>query len=265
MLNFVNPEDVEGQEILSIVKEYRKSQVSRFPVDVRFAQQLARFYDTRHPEKAIATVFRGMDDKNKEYWAIESRLIHVGRFTGSRRHQKRTTDVKKLLRYMQDYIRTVTVSEIADRWHRDFESAIRDWTYSADRLVRDHCTVSRDELMQEILRLQAIGYTPQTARFAHIVQSGIPAWEEKVRRESRKVMQVYVHLNTDDTVEVFCPDKLGYAGIQEGNNFFQSLDDTPVAIRQQIAMLRMMEAKVFVPEVGVRVTDTGYWIEVMGE
>jgi hypothetical protein len=265
MLNLVNPEDVEGQEILSIVKEYRKSQVSRFPVDVKFGQQFARFYDTRHPEKAIASVFRGMDGKNKEYWAIESRLIHVGRFTGSRRHQKHTTDVKKLLRYMQDYIRTVTVSEMADRWHRDFETSIRDWMYSADKLVRDHCTVTRDELMREILRLQATGYTPQTERFAHIVQSGVPAWEEKMRRESRKVMQVYVHLNTDDTVEVFCPDKLGYAGIQAGNNFFQSLDDTPVAIRQQIAMLRMMEAKVFVPEVGVRVTDTGYWIEVMSE
>jgi hypothetical protein len=265
MLNFINPEEAEGCEILNIVKDYRKSQVSRFPVDVKFGQQFARFYDTRHPEKAIAAVFRREDEKGKEFWVIESRLIEATRFTGARRHQKRTTDVKKLLRYMQDYIRTISVAEIANRWHRDFDQAIRDWMYSADKLVRDHCTVTRDELMREILRLQATGYTPQTERFAQIIQAGVPAWEEKMRRESRKVMQVYVCVNTDDTVEVYCPDKLGYAGIQEGNNFYQSIDDAPLSIQQQVAMLRMMEMKTFVPEVGVRTSENGYWVEVMGE
>ena len=98
-----------------------------------------------------------------------------------------------------------------------------------------------------------------------IMEIGVPHWEEKNRRNSRKVMQVHVIINTDETVEVYCPDKLGYAGVQEGNNFYNSLAEAPECIQQQVAMLRMMEPKAFVAEVGVRVSDNTFWIEVMGE
>lgn len=260
MLNLINPEEAEGQPILEIVKEYRKFQVSRFPVDVKFTEREARFYDTRHPEKAIAAV-----EKCEDYWVISSRLIQNERFRNKRANQKQTKDTKKLLRFMRDYIRTVSIKEIASASASTFQGHVSSWKDQAMNKVRDYCTIHRDELMDEIMRMKAVGYVPQTKRFMEIMEIGVPHWEEKTRRFTRKVMQVYVMINTDDTVEVYCPDKLGYAGVQEGNNFYNSLSEAPECIQQQVAMLRMMEPKVFVAEVGVRVNDNAFWIEVMGE
>ena len=214
MLNLINPEEAEGQPILEIVKEYRKFQVSRFPVDVKFTEREARFYDTRHPEKAIAAV-----EKCEDYWVISSRLIQNERFKNSRTHQKQTKDTKKLLRFMRDYIRTVSVKEIGEASRSSFQASVNLWKEQAMNKVRDHCTIQRDELMDEIMRMKAVGYVPQTKRFMEIMEIGVPHWEEKNRRNNRKVMQVHVIINIDETVEVYCPDKLGYAGIQEGNNF----------------------------------------------
>ena len=219
MLNLVNPEEAEGKPILEIVKEYRKFQVSRFPVDVKFTEREARFYDTRYPSKAIAAVFLETNDKNEEHWVIESRLIKNERFKNSRTHQKQTKDTKKLLRFMRDYIRTVSVKEIGEASRSSFQASVNLWKEQAMNKVRDHCTIQRDELMDEIMRMKAVGYVPQTKRFMEIMEIGVPHWEEKNRRNNRKVMQVHVIINIDETVEVYCPDKLGYAGIQEGNNF----------------------------------------------
>lgn len=260
MLNLINPEEAEGQPILEIVKEYRKFQVSRFPVDVEFTERTARFLDTRHPDKAIAMV-----EKCEDFWVITSRLIQNERFRNKRAHQKQTKDTKKLLRFMRDYIRTVSIKEIASTSAPTFQGHVSGWKDQAMSKVRDHCTIHRDELMDEIMRMKAVGYVPQTKRFMEIMEIGVPHWEEKTRRFTRKVMQVYVMINTDDTVEVYCPDKLGYAGIQEGNNFYNSLVEAPECIQQQVAMLRMMEPKTFVAEVGVRVNDNSFWVEVMGE
>jgi len=265
MLNLINPEDAEGQPILEIVKEYRKSQVSRFPVDVRFTNCEARFFDTRFPGKAIATVFSETNHKNEEYWVIESRLIQNERFRNNRAHQKQTKDTKKLLRFMRDYIRTVSIKEIASVSAPTFQGHVSSWKDQAMSKVRDHCTIHRDELMDEIMRMKAVGYAPQTKRFMEIMEIGVPHWEEKARRFTRKVMQVYVFINPDETVELYCPDTLGYAGIQHGNNFYNALVEAPECIQQQVAMLRMMEIKTFVAEVGVRVSDNSFWIEVMGE
>lgn len=264
MLNLINPED-GNEHVVKLVKEYRKTQVSRFPVDVRFSPRKTWFYDTRHPDKHIAILGYDTNPAGEYVFTIESRLINSARLTGDRAHQKITKDPKKMLKFMRDFIRTVSIGEMANASKHQFESSVHLWKEQALSKVRDYCTLGRDDLMEEVTRMKAVGYVPQTKKFTEIMEMGLEHWEERKRRAQRKVMQVYVHVNPDETVELYCPDHMGYAGIQHGNNFYETLADAPTCIQQQVAMLRMMELKTFVPEVGIRVSESSCWVEVMGE
>lgn len=271
MLHLMNPEIVEGKEIMHLVREFRRVQVSRFPINVKFIDTeagFAKFYDSRFEANsvpAVALLWKESDGKEKDYWVLESRLIHNDRYRGDRRTQKRTKDLKKMLRYMRDFVKPLSAKEIAVNTRDVLSSRIGRWKHEAIEKMRNTCDFDRDAVMEELVRMRAVGYKPQTAVMARIMEQGIDAWEEAKRRSERKVMQVHVFMNPDESVEVFCDDNLGYGGINHGVTVFNSLTEAPVNIQQSIAMLRMLEDKTHVPEVGVKVDERNYWVEVFPE
>jgi hypothetical protein len=269
MLNLVNPELAEGAESLKLIQDFRRVQVSRFPIDVYFIDHnVVKFMDSRFPHaKRIAELSRQVDEKANLYWCLESRLIINDRFVrdNDRRHQKHTKDPKKMLRYLRDYVRPLSTKEIAINSIHLRKEQLDNWRGQAHSVMRDFCNLDRDDVMREMLRMKAIGYKPQTEKFAQVMEQGLPAWEEASRRSKRQVMNVHVFINPDESIEIFCDDKLGYEGINQGVNTYNTLAEAPKCIQQQVAMLRMMEDKAFVPEVGTKVNDTNYWVEVHPE
>jgi hypothetical protein len=266
MLNFIDVDKAEGNPLLEITKEFRRVQVSRFPLNVVFTSGIqAKFYDSRFPNlKPIANVWQD-SDREGDYWVIESRNIVNEKYRNERRHRKQTKDNKKLLRFMRDYIKPISSQDVAIDKLSNFQHHIEEWKRDAEMKMRSATEISRNDVMAEIIRMKAIGYQPQTEKFARIMENGVEAWEEYRRRRERRIMQVHVLINPDDSVEVYCPDLLGYGGIQQGNNNYNSLEEIPVCIQQQVAMLRMMEDKAFIPEIGNKINSNQYWIEVMPE
>lgn len=272
MLNLVNPEEFEGSEVLNLVREFRRVQVSRFPINVEFSPEgnagAVRFMDSRFSSRhSLGRLHAETDDKGDYVWVLTSRLINNERFVrgNDRKHQKQTKDPKKVLRYLRDYIRPYSAKEIADRSVDVHVNALDTWKSQAMSLMRDLCNLTREDVMREMVRMSAVGYKPQTEKFAQVMEQGLAAWEEAQRRSNRKVMNVHLFINPDESVEIFCQDKMGYMGINQGVTTFTSLAETPECIQQHVAMLRMMEDKAFVPEVGTKVNASNYWIEVHSE
>lgn len=272
MLNLINPESVETAPILEVVREFRRVQVSRFPLDVKFTTfhrgDGALFFDSRIQSKtALAKVWQDEDEKGNKFWIVESRLINNDRYVrgNDRKHQKHTKDPKKLLRYMRDAVRPYSAKEIAKMSEELREHHVDMWKHQALAQMRTMCDIDRGDVMREMLRMRAVGYKPQTEKFAQVMEQGLAAWEEANRRTKRNVMQVHVFINPDESVEVFCDDKLGYRGINQGVTTYASLAEAPECIQQHVAMLRMMDDKAFIPEVGTKVDARNYWVEVFPE
>ena len=268
MLEIKNPDDLQHEGLKSALKEFRRVQVSRFPIKVSCIGRTVRFFDSRFPNgRQLAELSVETDDKDKEYFCLQSRLIINDRYVrgNDRKHQKHTKDPKKLLRYMRDFVRPFSAKEIASNSADIHSRHLDGWKGQAHSLMRDLCALDRNDVMQEMIRMRAVGYKPQTEKFAQIMDQGLAAWEEANRRVNRKVMQVHVFINPDESIEVYCHDKMGYMGINQGVTAFNSLADTPTCIQQHVAMLRMMDDKAFVPEVGTKVDASNYWVEVFPE
>jgi hypothetical protein len=269
MLHLINPEEVEGAVVLDLVRDFRRVQVSRFPINVKFDVSgnmgSARFYDSRFPTHTIAMLWAESDKDGSKFWVLDSRLIHNERYRTSRRNQKHTKDLKKLLRYMRDYVKPLSAKEIAGSCKEVMSSRLGRWKHDAIDQMRNACNFDRDDVMQEIVRMKAVGYQPQTPMFAKLMEQGVALWEEAKRRQDRKVMQVHIFVNPDESIELFCDDKLGYGGINQGVTVYNSIDEAPMNIQQSLAMLKMLEEKTFVPEVGTKVNETNYWVEIHPE
>lgn len=268
MLEITNPEGLQHEGLRAVLQEFRRVQVSRFPIKVLCIGKTVRFRDSRFPEgRQIAEVSVEEDEKGNEYFCIESRLIDNTRYVrgNDRKHQKHTKDPKKLLRYMRDYIRPFSAKDIAANSVEMRQSQLDRWHGQAMSLMRDLCNIDRSEVMEEMIRMKAVGYKPQTEKFARVMEQGIPAWEEAKRRKDRKVANVHVFVNPDESVEIYCASKEGYRGLVSGVTNFNSLAESPTFIQEQVAMLRMMEDTAFVPEVGTKVDANNYWIEVSPE
>jgi hypothetical protein len=268
MLDIKNADALQHDGLRTALQEFRRVQVSRFPITASCIGRTVRFYDSRFSNsKMLAEVSVGTNDKNEEYFCLESRLILNDRFVrgNDRRNQKQTKDPKKLLRYMRDYVKPFSAKEIASNSIELRREHLDGWRGQAQSLMRDLCNLSREDVMQEMIRMRAVGYKPQTEKFAHVMEQGLAAWEEATRRSNRQIMNVHVFINPDESVEIYCHDKMGYGGINQGVTPFNSLADTPTSIQQHVAMLRMMDNKAFIPEVGTKIDANNYWVEVFPE
>lgn len=246
----------------SMLKDLRRTHVSRFPVRVEVLNPSSvQFHDTRFPSGTLlASLYY-----EKGAWVVQSRLIHQPRFTGERRHQKRSADSKKALRYLRDFAVPFTPREIANRTRSTYDNEVDAWKFFLRKSFTESFSVTQSDLIVEVERMVASGYTPQTQSFLKMYEEGIAAANEWDRITARQVMRVNVTINADDTVDIFSYDKLGYGGINEGLTVLPSLQHAPICVQEAVAMLRIVEEGKLVPEVGMRTRPNTFWVEVVAE
>ena len=268
MLNLIDVDVCESPELVELVRDFRRVQVSRFPLDVWFRQHSVVFTDSRFKEdNEVSRVYRDFNAKGRPFWVFDCRLIHNDRFANHnpRRHQKHSDDIKKMLKHLRTYTMPFTGKEISKRSNDVYFEGVQTWRWDGKTKMVAACRMEREDVMDELVRMKAMGYIPHNEKIRKAMDEGVDAWAEHLRRETRKCMAVHVYINPDESVEIFCDDSVGYAGISKGSTYFPSLENTPMCIQQHVSMLRMMDDKSFVPEVGTKVRDNVYWVEVHPE
>jgi hypothetical protein len=193
-------------------------------------------------------------------YTIESRLIENDKYSrhNSDFHTRKTTDIKKLFKYMKEYIKPFTSQEIAQRTYRSADNAFDDWKSNVYREFRRTVDLNPMEIMEELVRLKALGVQPQTEKFRRIFETGIPAYEEYKVIDGKKFSRIHVFVNFDDTVTV---TTMPNGQLPSGVEMFESMDKAPQYVQEQVGMLRLVDGAKYVPNVGYKASDKEFWIE----
>jgi hypothetical protein len=112
---------------------------------------------------------------------------------------------------------------------------------------------------KEIIALKQAGVEFHTDIFRKIAEQGLEHYYEAQRRKTIKSCKTHVLIQPDNSVVV---TTLIDAALQSGAVTYENMDTVPMPIQQAVAMLRMVENKIFIPEAGLRMSDNQFWVEV---
>lgn len=249
--------------IQGLVTEFRRVQVSRFPINVEASagSSQVRFVDSRFPggwrtDKSLAVLhMEGFDKNNKPIIKMTSKRINNEKYShqNSEYHTRVSSDPKKMLKWMKEYIKPYTPFEVAERTRDRVFSAHDMWQTQASDAMTGFSYVREAELYDEIEQLLSVGVQFRTNKFRELAEQGLPAFREKQARSKAAKPETHVIFNPDESVVV--TDNAGAAT-------YDSFDMVPQAIQQQVSLLRMMEADQYLPEVGIRFDTNVFWVNV---
>jgi hypothetical protein len=261
MLNIINPEEI-NPIFTQLIADFRRTQVSRFPITVtaRNDGALVVFEDNRFPakntkvENVVGTLRdAGLDKNNKQLYEVRSRLISNEKYAvhNDDYHSRTTNDAKKVGKFLKDYFKPFTPTEIAKRSVRRFEAHDDEWRDEFRWKLRDVVAIEPTELFAEVEYLVALGIEFNSDKFKRIVSEGMPMFTEHMRRKNESRKTTHIFINPDDSVQ---------ATFKEVTTTYQILEEMPEDMQQQVAMLRMVEADTFIAEVGMKMSTNTYWI-----
>ena len=266
MLNISNPEKLSPR-FFQLLADFRRTQVSRFPVEVVVKHENSMvFVDSRFPvahhemsnvQKILGSVWT--DDKGRV--VVESRLIQNEKFNlhNSDYHTRKTQDPRKALKYMKEYIKPYTSHEIANRTKGVAEQAFTDHRDKVVWKARDYRLQDIEVLHAEILHMKTMGYEPKTDTVRKLMTEGFEHIEHAMRMKDAEFPRVHVYLAPDETVNVAVLSPK--SGLEVGVMSYDSLAAAPTFIQQHVGMLRIMDDRSHVPDVGYKASATEFWIE----
>lgn len=269
MLDIKNLEQVKYQQLQDLVVEFRKHQVSRFPINVYPNDNgcAVGFVDSRFPtdrwnaSNMVAMLYIKINDEVPTF-TIESRLIENDKYAqyNDEYHTRSTKDLKKMLKFMKDYIKPWSAHEIANKSKRMAEDRLSSWKAQPTKELRElHYKLPDGSVNKIFVKLKELGVAPVDDTMKTIYDSLIPAYlEQQERQEKNFTDYCHAFINPDESVFI---SKVGIDAGRTVAKLFNSADEIPPETQQNIAMLRMMESHSFVANVGFKVSDNEFWVE----
>jgi L-fucose mutarotase/ribose pyranase (RbsD/FucU family) len=277
MLNLNNMEAITHPELEQLLVDFRRVQVSRFPIDtmVNKTGEMVAFVDSRYPTDAFARnknlallYFDGYDKtQTKKIFTVESRLIQNDRYSprGSEYFTKSSSDVRKVAKMLRDYVKPYTGLEVAQNTLRTAELNFQTWRDKPMLASRDTMSeLYREDLLDIFTALKALGVPAVNDKMQKVYNEALPAYLEGVERKDNKFAGVHISFNPDDSVVVTCMRDDVDKGINKGAITYESLETCPAFVQQQVSMLRIMENDSYLPNVGTRISDKTFWIDTIG-
>lgn len=249
-----------------LVMDYRKVHISRYPVNVSVVNNaFVSFVDGRFPVPASV----GLNDRNSlgsvyltdgDTWVVSSRLIQNEKYSShnSDYHTKKSKDLRKIFKYMKEYLKPYSAQEIAHRSMRGAEATYDDYRQRKMWKVREYA-LNQQNFYEELLHMQTVGYVPKTEGLRKALTEGLPVMQEAKEIEKKDFTKLHVYLAPDGMVTVSVLAK--YVNMEMGTTTFESLESAPTLIQQHVGMLKMMDKDTHVPNVGYKSSDTEFWIE----
>jgi hypothetical protein len=260
--------DVEklSPRYVQLLADFRRTQISRFPVEVRVINsEFIAFVDSRFPvspnasagvRNSIGSVYSDGDKI-----VIESRLIQNEKYNmhNTDYHTRKTQDMRKVLKYMKEYLKPYTAQEIAHRTLNGAKEAFNDHKQKAMWKARHYKLDDMDVLYEEVMHMKMLGYEPKTDAVKKLIDEGFPALEQYMKTKDTEFPRVHVHIAPDESVTIAVLAK--QSNLEMGAYTHDSLAAAPTFIQQQVGLLKMMDKNTHVPDVGYKSSDTEFWIE----
>ena len=250
-----------------LVMDYRKVHISRYPVNVSVVNNnFVAFIDSRFPvpssvglndRTSLGTVYRNSEE---DVWVVSSRLIRNEKYSShnSDFHTKKSKDLRKICKYMKEYLKPYGAHEIANRSMGSARNAYDDYKQKKVWKVRDYA-LNQQNFYEELLHMQTVGYVPKTEGLRKALTEGLPVMQEAKELSDKEFTKLHVYIAPDGMVTVSVLAK--YVNMEMGTTTFESLESAPTLIQQHVGMLKMMDKDTHVPNVGYKSSDTEFWIE----
>lgn len=255
-----------------LLTDFRRVQVSRFPIIVEQHPDTTcaiRFVDSRFPsdtwrkDRLLGWMgTNGIDDKGRTNLVIYSRLIRNDKYGGASEgfHERQTTDPKKMFGFLRKYVMPYSPSELVYRLSPPMY-AYDEWV---NKPKDDYLSVCRkidhNILAKEMRHLISIGTQFRSDEFIELATRGMEVHQEAIRRKTTIQVMMLALIQPDKSV------MLGWSktkdAVDEGSRLYDSEEQLPENIRQQIAMLKLCEQGQYVPEVGTMKNPNTFWIQV---
>jgi len=174
-------------------------------------------------------------------------------------HTRKTQDVRKVLKYMKEYLKPYTAQEIANRTLATAKQAFNEHKDKALWKARDYKLADMDVLYEEVMHMKMLGYEPKTDAVKKLIHEGFPVLEKYMKVKDTEFPRVHVHIAPDESVTVAVLMK--QSNMEVGATTYDSLAAAPTFIQQQVGLLKMMDKNEHVPDVGYKSSDIEFWIE----
>lgn len=241
-----------------LIRELKRTHVARHPLRVTSENTcLVHIYDDRCPTEPVVEV----STNGYGNFTIASPYIHNEKYrTGNPDyHTRKTTNLAKVRRWLKDYTKPYEVNAITNitrelrrdifhHWKGEFYESVRNATQKIDR----------DSIIEDVLNYARTGVPYQSPKFAPFLNGEfIKQIEENDKRSKTPEPCMHVLLERDGIAHLHLKEHKYSDPI---HNFTGHIDTLDVHYRSKVAMLKIVDAKTFVPDVGVRLDTHNFWV-----
>ena len=206
------------------------------------------------PDFAIGKMFveDAPDGKGKLYCVRSDRIKNEKFREGSEGFEtKKSKDFTKGVKLALTYLKPFSVDEIMDNSISSLNSGLYRLKSEPTEKLDDAATIGRRRVMEEIDNMVRSGYVPITQEFKEAMVLFQEQGEELKRIANYKPKKVFVWVK---------PDRVEYQPETGEPVVAYKLDDVPEDIRNKVAVLQIGEKNHAIMDVGIKVTETTYWV-----
>lgn len=203
------------------------------------------------PDHRVGRVF--MDGEN---FCVESPKIQNEKYsTHSDGYRiRKSKDLKKMLKVALQYLKPLQFADVMNRHKGDLEMAVFNVRNPVQERLRETLTLTQEEVLSEVQHMVAAGYTPTTNVLKRAIQMVAAEGEELKRLRNYKPRTCFVwakqgslmyqYSDTSEPVEIV------------------NLGDLPEVLNNKLAVLNIAEEGSTIPDVGVRINKSSFWVFV---
>jgi len=246
------------QQLKDLADQYlRKTRYdARYNISYEMKENFNRiyFHDNRFPHMSEIGYLRYMNNK----FVVHSRLIKNAKYRQWRdeHNQKECVKPERALKNLIEFMRPLSMKEVSKEIRELAKDKEGSWRSNASRsansVIRDRLTVPK--IVEEITHLVALGVEFKTDEFRNLVNEGLALYAESKRVAEVKTDHNYVH---------FMPDGRVMLGLRTNHTTAETKElapeePLPEEISNNLALLKMLGSKEFLPEIGFKKSDTEY-------
>jgi hypothetical protein len=220
-----------------------------------------RFYDNSAKADEVGGIRIDRRGKGKPVYEVRTRHVINSRFKNSERKRTvETTDAKRAMKAMLQYITPFTLDEVFKDHESTATGVVTRWRSQLQEDV-SALSVPRSAMVTEMQNLIRQGVKFITPEFNLVAEKALAANEETQRRMGAKVTKHFVSMGNN---------QIAVLTVHHDNtrvsNFYRSFESMPMLLQEGVAMLRIMQDHQHIDGFGARISENMFVVlEIDGQ
>jgi hypothetical protein len=249
-----------SKHVLSIEQAYMYYE-RREGEEIKTYYSGVRFYDNSAKAESVGGIRIEHKGKGKPVYQVRTRHVINSRFKNSERKRSvETTDAKRAMKAMLQYITPYTLDEVFKDHESTATGVVSRWRSQLQEDV-SALSVPRSAMVTEMQNLIRQGVKFITPEFNRVAEKALAANEETQRRMGAKITKHFVSMGKE---------QIAVLTVHNDNtrvsNFYQSFESMPMLLQEGVAMLRIMQDNQHIDGFGARISENMFVVlEIDGQ